>query len=103
MVELHYSCLVYQASKNRWSPIKNDDINMLLVDYLTSKDIIAVFYGMILWIHKSCNRISAPRIMVVDDSEDILLTIKTGLDKENFNIDIFNSAKSALEARTPIS
>lgn len=43
-------------------------------------------------------RSSTPRIMVVDDSEDILLTIKTGLDKENFKIDIFNSAKSALEA-----
>jgi DNA-binding response OmpR family regulator len=44
------------------------------------------------------SRNSTPRIMAVDDTEDILLIIKMGLEVENFKVDIFNSAKSAIEA-----
>jgi DNA-binding response OmpR family regulator len=41
---------------------------------------------------------STPRIMVVDDAEDILITIKYGLEQKNFKVDTFNSAESALQA-----
>ena len=41
---------------------------------------------------------STPHIMVVDDNEDILITIKYGLEENNFKVDTFNSAESALEA-----
>jgi len=44
------------------------------------------------------SRNSTPRIMVVDDAEDILLRIKMRLEEENFKVDIFSGAKSALEA-----
>jgi DNA-binding response OmpR family regulator len=37
-------------------------------------------------------------IMVVDDDEDILLTIKAGLEEKGFKIHSFNTAESALEA-----
>jgi two-component system OmpR family response regulator len=43
-------------------------------------------------------RNSIPRIMVVDNAEDILLIIKMRLEEENFKVDIFTDAKSALEA-----
>ena len=36
--------------------------------------------------------------MVVDDAEDILPIIKMRLEEENLKVDIFSSAKSALEA-----
>jgi DNA-binding response OmpR family regulator len=41
---------------------------------------------------------STPRIMAVDDTEDILTVIKYGLEQKNFKVDTFNSAESALEA-----
>jgi DNA-binding response OmpR family regulator len=41
---------------------------------------------------------STPRIMVVDDTEDILIMIKYGLEQKNFKVDTFNSVESALEA-----
>ena len=44
------------------------------------------------------SRNSTPRIMVVDDTEDILIAIKYGLEEKNFKVDTFNSAESALEA-----
>jgi len=55
---------------------------VLLVDYLTSEDIVP----------------HTPRIMVVDDAEDILFVIKIGLEEKNFNVDTFSSAISAVEA-----
>jgi DNA-binding response OmpR family regulator len=55
---------------------------VLLVDYLTSEDIVP----------------HTPRIMVVDDAEDILLVIKVGLEEKNFKVDTFSNAKSAVEA-----
>jgi DNA-binding response OmpR family regulator len=36
--------------------------------------------------------------MVVDDDDDILLTIKTGLEEKGFKIHIFNTVESALDA-----
>jgi len=36
--------------------------------------------------------------MVVDDTEDILIAIKYGLEEKNFKVDAFNSVESALEA-----
>jgi len=44
------------------------------------------------------SRNSTPRIMVVDDTEDILIAIKYGLEEKNFKVDTFNSIESALEA-----
>ena len=44
------------------------------------------------------SRNSTPRIMVVDDTEDILIVIKHGLEEKNFKVDTFNSIESALEA-----
>lgn len=44
------------------------------------------------------SRNSTPRIMVVDDAEDILLMIKIGLEEKSFKVDTFSSAKSAVEA-----
>ena len=47
------------------------------------------------------NQNSQPRIMVVDDEKDILRIIKRDLETNNqirFNVDIFSSAESALEA-----
>ena len=41
---------------------------------------------------------STPRIMVVDDTEDILTVIKYGLEENNFKVDAFNSVQSALVA-----
>jgi DNA-binding response OmpR family regulator len=37
-------------------------------------------------------------IMIVDDDEDILLTMKIGLEEKGFKIHSFNTAESALEA-----
>ena len=37
-------------------------------------------------------------IMVVDDNDDILLTIKTGLEEKGFKIHSFKTVESALEA-----
>jgi DNA-binding response OmpR family regulator len=36
--------------------------------------------------------------MVVDDDDDILLTMKIGLEQEGFKVDIFKTGKSALDA-----
>ena len=36
--------------------------------------------------------------MLVDDDDDILLTIKTGLEEKGFKIHSFNTVESALEA-----
>lgn len=44
------------------------------------------------------SRNSTPGIMVVDDTEDILIVIRYGLEKKNLKVDTFNSAESALEA-----
>jgi len=44
------------------------------------------------------SRNSPSSIMVVDDTEDILIAIKYGLEEKNFKVDTFNSAESALEA-----
>ena len=44
------------------------------------------------------SRNSTPRIMVVDDTEDILTAIRYGLEEKNFKVDTFNSAESSLEA-----
>lgn len=44
------------------------------------------------------SRNSTPSIMVVDDTEDILLAIKYGLEEKNFKVDTFTSVESALEA-----
>jgi len=44
------------------------------------------------------SRNSTSSIMVVDDTEDILIAIKYGLEEKNFKVDTFNSAESALEA-----
>jgi DNA-binding response OmpR family regulator len=44
------------------------------------------------------SRNSTPRIMVVDDTEDVLTAIRYGLEEKNFKVDTFNSAESALEA-----
>ncbi|HZE78354.1 MAG TPA: response regulator [Nitrososphaeraceae archaeon] len=47
------------------------------------------------------NQNSQPRIMVVDDEKDILRIIKRDLESNNqirFNVDIFSTAESALEA-----
>jgi CheY-like chemotaxis protein len=44
------------------------------------------------------SRNSTPRVMVVDDAEDILIVIRYGLEEKNFKVDTFNSAESALEA-----
>jgi DNA-binding response OmpR family regulator len=43
------------------------------------------------------SRNSTPRIMVVDDTEDILTAIRYGLEEKNFKVDTFNSAESAIE------
>jgi DNA-binding response OmpR family regulator len=43
-------------------------------------------------------RNSTPRIMVVDDSEDILTMIKIGLEEKNFIVDTFSTAKAALQS-----
>src|SRR5918912_1405738 len=37
-------------------------------------------------------------IMVVDDDDDILITIKIGLEEKSFKVHTFNTAESALEA-----
>jgi DNA-binding response OmpR family regulator len=37
-------------------------------------------------------------IMVVDDEDDILITIKTGLEEKGFKIHTFRTAESALES-----
>jgi DNA-binding response OmpR family regulator len=37
-------------------------------------------------------------IMVVDDEDDILITIKTGLEEKGFKIHTFNTGESALES-----
>ena len=44
------------------------------------------------------SRNSTPRIMVVDDTEDILIAIRYGLEEKKFKVETFNSAESALEA-----
>jgi DNA-binding response OmpR family regulator len=44
------------------------------------------------------SRNSTPRIMVVDDSEDILAAIKFGLKEKNFKVDTFSTAEAALES-----
>src|SRR5436305_3201703 len=44
------------------------------------------------------SRASTPRIMVVDDTEDILTVIKYSLEEKNFKVDSFGNAESALEA-----
>jgi DNA-binding response OmpR family regulator len=36
--------------------------------------------------------------MVVDDTEDILIAIRYGLEEKKFKVETFNSAESALEA-----
>ena len=41
---------------------------------------------------------SLSNIMVVDDDDDILLTMKIGLEEKGFKIHSFNTGKSALEA-----
>ena len=43
-------------------------------------------------------RNTTPRIMVVDDTDDILITIKYALEEKNVKVDTFSSAESALEA-----
>ena len=42
-------------------------------------------------------RNTTPRIMVVDDTDDILITIKYALEEKNVKVDTFSSAESALE------
>lgn len=41
---------------------------------------------------------STPLIMVVDDSEDILTSIKFGLEKKSFKANTFSTAEAALES-----
>jgi DNA-binding response OmpR family regulator len=68
------------------------------VDSLTSEDIVVVSYDDTMNKNTAQSRNSTPRIMVVDDTEDILLIIKYGLEEKNFKVDTFSNVESALEA-----
>jgi DNA-binding response OmpR family regulator len=81
----------------RWSPIKA--LAKIVVNrQSTSKDFVDVFHDDTMNKNMAQSRYSTPRIMVVDDAEDILIVIRYGLEEKNFKVDTFNTAESALEA-----